>query len=91
MSLVVTGIGLVTALGEDAAFVARAHCSLAASIKRRLLMHALIRDVVLACTKFGTAIAANRPIMATTIMISTSVKPLRFLIIFIMGISPLVR
>src|SRR5580698_8175506 len=58
----------------------------AASIWRRLLMQALACEVARAFTKFGIAIAANRPIMATTIMISTRVKPaLRmFLFVFIL-------
>src|SRR5882672_7789853 len=47
----------------------------AASIWRRLLMQALACEVARAFTKFGIAIAANRPMMATTIMISTRVKP----------------
>src|SRR2546429_8231681 len=38
-------------------------------------MQAFICDWVRARTKLGIAIAARRPIMATTIMISTSVKP----------------
>ena len=38
-------------------------------------MQAFICAVVRAFTKLGIAIEANRPIMATTIMISTSVKP----------------
>jgi len=33
-------------------------------------------EVARAFTKLGMAMAANRPIMATTIMISTNVKPL---------------
>ena len=41
--------------------------------------------VVRARTKLGIAIAANRPMMATTIMISTSVKAnCSFLVIFIL-------
>src|SRR5271170_2595779 len=57
----------------------------AASIWRRLLMQALACEVARAFTKFGIAMAARRPMMATTIMISTSVKPaLRmFFIVFI--------
>src|SRR5579859_4010723 len=57
----------------------------AASIWRRLLIQAFACEVARALTKFGIAIAAKRPMMATTIMISTSVKPaLRvFLICFI--------
>ena len=38
-------------------------------------MQALACEVARALTKFGIAIAANRPMMDTTIMISTSVKP----------------
>src|SRR5260370_8321954 len=38
-------------------------------------MQAFCCDVVRAFTKLGIAIAANNPIMATTIMISTRVKP----------------
>src|SRR5471030_728936 len=58
----------------------------AASIWRRLLMQALACEVARAFTKFGIAIAANRPMMATTIMISTKVKPAlrRFFVIFIL-------
>src|SRR5208337_3278020 len=58
----------------------------AASIWRRLLMQALACEVARAFTKLGIAIAAKRPIMATTIMISTRVKPaLRmFLVCFIL-------
>src|ERR1700722_2091210 len=47
----------------------------AASIWRMLLMQALACEVARAFTKFGIAIAAKRPMMATTIMISTRVKP----------------
>src|SRR5256885_15356751 len=52
-----------------------AHCWIAPSTWRRLLMHAFFCEVVRALMKLGMAIAANRPIMATTIMISTNVKP----------------
>src|ERR1043165_335093 len=63
-----------------------AHCCLAPSIWRRLLIQAFCWAVLRARTKFGIAIAANRPIMATTIMISTSVKPdLRRLFFFILS------
>src|ERR1700761_4335472 len=59
-----------------------AHCCFAASMMRRLLIQAFVCEVWRAFTKFGIAIAANRPMMATTIMISTSVKPdLRVLLI----------
>src|SRR5580704_10753765 len=53
----------------------KANSLAAASIWRRLLMQALACEVARAFTKFGIAIAAKRPMMATTIMISTSVKP----------------
>src|SRR2546429_5615154 len=68
--------------------VSNAHCCLALSICRRLLIHAFIWAVVRALTKLGIAIAANNPMMATTIMISTSVKPdLLFLLICITDLS----
>src|ERR1700677_4496672 len=40
-----------------------------------LLMQAFCCEVARAFTKLGIAIAASKPIMATTIMISTRVKP----------------
>src|SRR6266480_756420 len=47
-------------------------------------MQAFFWAVVRALMKLGMAIAANRPIMATTIIISTSVKPLlRDVLVFI--------
>src|SRR5207247_9942277 len=47
-------------------------------------MQAFFWLAVRALTKLGMAMAASRPIMATTIMISTSVKPaLRRLLVFI--------
>src|SRR5271154_5825632 len=66
-------------------FCSNANWLAAASIWRRLLMQAFCCEVARAFTKLGIAIAANRPMMATTIMISTSVKPaLRmFFIVFI--------
>src|SRR4051794_3666259 len=80
-----------------AALVSSAHCCLAPSIWRRLLMQAFCWEVVRALTKLGIAIAANRPMMATTIMISTSVKPkdLRemfafILLTFLNGVNPAV-
>ena len=49
--------------------------------------HVLVR-FVRACTKLGIAIVASRPMMATTIMISTSVNPLlRELMFFILHLS----
>src|SRR5579862_4050471 len=73
-----------------AMFLAKAICWQAESIWRRLLMQALACEVARAFTKFGIAIAARRPIIATTIMISTSVKPaLRlFLVCFIFFFFP---
>src|SRR5436190_10468 len=64
-------------LGVADAFclVSNAHSCLAPSIWRRLLMQAFVWDAVRAFTKLGTAIEARRPTMATTIMISTRVKP----------------
>jgi len=53
----------------------KAHCCLDESIRRKLLIQAFCCEVVRAFTKLGIAIAANKPIMATTIMISTKVKP----------------
>ena len=38
-------------------------------------MHAFFWEVVRARTKLGIAIAASNPMIATTIMISTRVKP----------------
>src|SRR5271169_2370664 len=66
-------------------FCSSANSLAAASIWRMLLMQALAWEVARAFTKFGIAMAARRPMMATTIMISTNVKPaLRvFLVCFI--------
>src|SRR6266404_3493416 len=65
---------------------------MAPSICRRLLMQALACAVVRAFTKLGIAIAANKPMMATTIMISTRVKPLlRVALLFILSLSFLRR
>jgi len=47
-------------------------------------MQAFCCAVVRARTKLGIAIAANRPMMATTIMISTSVKPDLRMVFFFM-------
>src|SRR5258708_40209573 len=70
-----------------AALNSKAHCCLAPSIWRRLLMQAFFCEVVRARTKLGMAMAANRPMMATTIMISTSVKPDLFcLLILILAV-----
>src|SRR5580704_12457379 len=77
---------MLLSTGTDVLFClySSAHCCLAPSIWRRLLMQAFCCAVVRACTKLGIAIAAKRPIMATTIMISIKVKPcLRDCVFFI--------
>src|SRR5713226_2650906 len=53
------------------------HCSFADSICLRFATHAFARLVSRALMKFGTAIASRMPMMSTTIMISTRVKPRR--------------
>jgi hypothetical protein len=53
-------------------------------------MHTFIWEVVRGLTKLGIAIASNRPMMATTVMISTSVKPALRSILFFMANLPLV-
>src|SRR5579871_2077985 len=45
-------------------------------------MQALAWEVARALTKLGIAIAASNPMMATTIMISTSVKPVFAMVLF---------
>ena len=51
-------------------------------MSRRLLMQAFCCEVVRAFTKLGIAIEANKPMMATTIMISTSVNPCFIAVVF---------
>jgi hypothetical protein len=48
-------------------------------------MQAFIWDVVRAFTKLGIAIAASKPMIATTIIISTNVKPYFLGLIFFIG------
>src|SRR5579862_6711534 len=55
--------------------VSRAHSLIAAVIWRMLLIQAFCCEVARAFTKLGIAMAASKPMMATTIIISTSVKP----------------
>src|SRR5580698_4722187 len=55
--------------------VSRAHSFTAAVIWRMLLIQAFCCEVARAFTKLGIAMAASKPMMATTIMISTRVKP----------------
>src|ERR1039457_533644 len=62
--------------------VSNAQVWTALSIWRRLLMQAFFCDCVRARTKLGIAIAASKPMMATTIMISTSVNPCLFDVLF---------
>src|SRR5258708_1016537 len=57
------------------ALFSSAQVCLAPSIWRRLLMHAFCCAFKRARTKLGMAMVASNPMMATTIMISTSVKP----------------
>src|SRR5678815_1693828 len=56
-----------------------AYWSTAESIKRRSLITRLAWERLRARRNPGTAIAANKAMIATTIMISTRVKPPRFL------------
>src|SRR5258708_37759614 len=58
-----------------AALFSSAQVCFAPSIWRRLLMHAFCCAFKRARTKLGIAMVASNPMMATTIMISTSVKP----------------
>jgi len=53
----------------------KAYCCMAESNCRRLLMQALACDMPRAFTKLGIAIPASKPIMETTIMISSNVNP----------------
>jgi len=62
-----------------------AHCCLAESIWRRLLMHASLWLTVRALTKLGTARVANNPMIATTIMISTRVKAPALVVLIFMN------
>src|SRR5439155_7867886 len=62
-----------------------AHCWIAPSTCRRLLMQAFICDVERALTKLGITLLEYRPIIFRTIIISTNVKPdLREVLIFIL-------
>src|SRR5688572_4842349 len=61
---------------ESLFFISRAQMLLAPSMALRLLMQACFWALLRALTRLGIATAASRPMIATTIMISTSVKPL---------------
>src|SRR3954463_1453215 len=66
------------------ALFSKAQVCLAPSIWRKLLMQALCWALRRARTKLGMAMGASRPMMATTIMISTRGKPaLRERLVFI--------
>src|SRR6266851_5016293 len=58
-------------------FISSAQVALAPSTCFMLAMQAFFWLAARAFTKLGIAIAASKPMMATTIMISTSVKPAR--------------
>ena len=64
--------------------LAVANVSDAVDNERNVLLASASLAEILARNRFGIAIAANRAIIATTIMISTNVKPLR--LFFILGI-----
>ena len=73
---------------EPALLFSNAQVWVALSIWRRLLMQAFFCDWVRARTKLGIAIAASKPMMATTIIISTSVNPcLLDVLFFILTLS----
>ena len=67
----------------------------AAVIWRMLLMQAFCCEVARAFTKLGIAMAASKPMMATTIIISTSVKPalrdcfMFFILLYVLSVSEL--
>ena len=84
------GRGIISALSEDGGLTFRqepglriaqdgtydAQVAFAPSICFKLAIQALVWLLVRALTKFGIAIAANRPMIATTIIISMSVNPI---------------
>src|SRR5215471_6129422 len=72
-------------------FFSSAHSWMAPSIWRRLLIQAFIWEVVRALMKLGIAIAARRPMMATTIIISTRVNPDFRVLLFILSSLSRVR
>src|SRR3954469_20268276 len=81
-------MSVYTTEAEPILLFSSAHCCTAPSIWRRLLMQAFCCEVVRALMKLGMAIAANRPIMATTIIISTNVKPaLRDVFVFMLSFT----
>ncbi len=58
-----------------------ANVSVAVEIARRVDLAKASFEVNLALSKFGMAMAANKAIIATTIIISTSVKPFLFILV----------
>src|SRR5690349_24594266 len=78
------------AVGESAAvfLFSSAQVAFAPSICFMLAMQAFFWLAVRALTKLGIAIAANKPMMATTIMISTSVKPERRIVVIFILLLP---
>src|SRR4028119_1095859 len=60
-----------------------AYWSFAPSIMRRVSRHAVAWERLRARRKLGTAMEASRAMIATTIMISTRVKPPRRLLVFV--------
>src|SRR5579871_4792300 len=72
----------ITGTVDCEALFSKAQVCFAPSIWRRLLMQALCWALRRARTKLGIAIVASKPMMATTIMISTRVKPPARLVLF---------
>src|ERR1051325_5689055 len=73
---------------EEAFLNSIAQVWIAPSSCRKLLIQAPFCAVARALTKLGMAMAASIPMMATTIMISTSVNPdLRDIVVFITDLS----
>jgi hypothetical protein len=63
-----------------------AHICFAPSMILMLLIHAVACAFCRELTKFGMAMAANIPMIATTIMISTSVNPATLFFLVCMGL-----
>src|SRR5580658_9281465 len=83
---------LLLTVAPDCWPVSNAHSFTAAVICRMLLMQAFCWEVARAFTKLGIAMAASNPMMATTIIISTRVKPalrdcFMFFILFLFCLS----
>ena len=74
-SMDIAGVALFAAL------VSIAHWSLALSISCKFVRHAFARERSRAGTKVCTAIDISKPIISTTIIISTNVKPAVFIVL----------